>query len=174
MLQSLQIENLTKYEYDCFNLTILSKTWGSDENKLSMLCPAKCVWVIFTVERMIFPLQWKTTRSPSNYEPGSLFARGWRPAWSAWPPALDSLWYDGPDRHRTYSPALLETQETGMLDTFIEGMCRMCKHDHSYLAPFPDVSTTKYERFTSDIKHGLVSGLEDLKDWRDLLFGFNK
>lgn len=42
------------------------------------------------------------------------------------------------------------------------------------LAPFPDVNTVTYEQLTSNIKHGLVSGLEDLEDWRDLLFGFNK
>lgn len=53
-------------------------------------------------------------------------------------------------------------------------MYRMWKHNHSYLEPFPDVRKAMYERLTSDIKHGLVSGLEDLEDWGDLLFGFNK
>lgn len=44
----------------------------------------------------------------------------------------------------------------------------------AYLAPFPDLNMAIYERLTSDIKHGLVSALEDLEDWRDLLFGFKK
>lgn len=46
-------------------------------------------------------------RSPLNYEPGSLSVRCWWPAWSAWPPALDSLWFDDRDHRKMCSPALL-------------------------------------------------------------------